>query len=45
MIICSYENVMSYEKLLPYLKNGLDCVEELRKQDFPTASIPLRAAI
>ena len=40
MIICSYENVMSYEKLLPYLKNGLDCVEVLRKQDFPTGKYP-----
>ena len=36
MIVCRYEDLKKYEKVLPYLENALDCVEKLRKEDFPS---------
>lgn len=36
MIICTYEELKQYKSVLPRLQEALNCVEELRKQDFPT---------
>lgn len=36
MIICKYEELKKYEKILPKLKFALECVEKLRQEEFPT---------
>ena len=36
MIICKYEELKKYEKILPKLNFALECVEKLRKEEFPT---------
>ena len=35
MIICEYKDLIKYAPVLPFLENGLACIEKLREQDFP----------
>lgn len=36
MILCEYTELKNYSSILPELPHALNCVEELRKQGFPT---------
>lgn len=36
MIVCRFEELKKYEKILPKLNFALECVEKLRKEGFPT---------
>lgn len=35
MIICEYEELKNYKPVLKYLESALECVEQLRKEQFP----------
>lgn len=36
MIICEYEELKNYETILKCLEHALECVEKLRKEQFPS---------